>query len=62
MPTQLNPTEAKLARAQLNASIQRWYRKNPQAVQNQHTHLFFICLLAAAILANEAGLKDLNNE
>ena len=32
---QLNPTEAKLARAQLNASIQRWYRNNPQVVQNQ---------------------------
>ena len=31
---QLNPTEANLARAQLNASIQRWYRNNPQAVQN----------------------------
>ena len=32
---QLNPTEANLARAQLNASIQRWYRNNPQAVQTQ---------------------------
>jgi hypothetical protein len=32
---QLTPTEAALARAQLNASVQRWYRKNPQAVANQ---------------------------